>query len=142
VTPETAGDLSLSTQEALLHIDRYLNKADLLAELPQFQGVHFTGDELSDLSGLSIPSPELESQLEITLTPLRKREILKVLQKFIRSYTVPLVANQAMAIFITLGEVILWHRHAFIKRLLIVSIQEAKVYASLQQKDLCFAIDY
>ena len=133
MAPEAPFGIPIPIKEALANIDLYLDKADLLAELPQFQPVYFTGDELAGFHRLQIlrSTPELESQLEITLTPLRKREILQVTSRFIQACPLPFFANQALAVYITLGEVIPWHQHAFIKRLLAVSVQEANVYNCL-----------
>jgi hypothetical protein len=133
VTPAVPADIPNTMKEVLAHIDLYLDKADLLAELPQFQPAYFTGDELAGFRQPQILGSqlELEAQLEITLTPLRKREILHFTAKFIQACPLPFLANQAIAVYITLGEVIPWHQHAFIKRLLVVSIQEANVYSCL-----------
>lgn len=135
VVPESLANSHIDQDEVLANIHRYLSRSDLLAELPQFQAIYFTGDELSHLSGLQIyrSTPDLESQLERVLIPLRKRDILKVLQQFIQTCPLPLHTKQAFAVYISLGEVIPWHRHSFIKRLLAVSFQEAKVYACLQK---------
>ena len=83
VSPEAPPGIPTTMNEVLANIHLYLDKADLLAELPQFQAVYFTGDELAGFHRLQIlkSTPELESQLEITLTPLRKRGILQLTSK-------------------------------------------------------------
>jgi hypothetical protein len=133
MTPDAPADISTTLKETLANIDLYLDKADLLAELPQFQPVYFTSDELAGFHRLQIlrSSPELELQLEIALTPLRKRGILQLILNFIRLCPLPFWGNQAIAVYITLGEVIPWHQHAFIKRLLAVSVQDSAVYKCL-----------
>jgi hypothetical protein len=133
VAPEAPAGVSIRIRDVMDNISRYLDGSDILAELPDFQAVHFTNDELAMFHGLNIPlpAPEVESQLEAVLLPLRKREILQATRRFARSCPLPRLANQAIAVYITLGEVIPWHRHAFIKRLLVVSHQEAMVHACL-----------
>lgn len=135
VAPEELDNVLIDDHEVLANIHQYLDKADLLAELPQFQSVYFTSDELIAFHTHQPYqfSPDFELQLEKLLSPLRKRNILQILQQFIRSYPLPFLANQAFAVYISLGEVIPWHQHSFIKRLLIVSYQELMVSLCLQK---------
>ncbi|MDH7576353.1 MAG: hypothetical protein QHH75_00755 [Bacillota bacterium] len=108
----------------------YLEKADLLAELPQFSSIYFTTDELScflnSLQSYRL-TQENEASLEKLLSAPRKKQILNELFHFTRTFPLIRNAKQAFAIYISLGEIIPWTRHPFMRRLLAVSYQEAKV---------------
>ncbi len=128
--PYPAAEIPFCPEEVIANLPYYLEKADLLAELPQLLPVYFTADELQHFSGsLHIHkfTPEDEVRLEKILNLLRKREILRELLRLVATFPMILKAKQALAVHFSLGEVIPWAKHPFIRRLLAVSHQEIQV---------------
>ncbi|HHW29042.1 MAG TPA: hypothetical protein GXX21_05775 [Syntrophomonadaceae bacterium] len=119
----------IDLQEILEQIPVLLRKGDLLAELPDFSGLYFTAHELEPLWGALQRYnflPEEEAKLENFFNLAFKHQILATLHNFInRNWNSP-YAKLACAVYITLGEIIPWAKHPFIRRLLAVSYQEAK----------------
>lgn len=115
-------------EELLGNLPGYLEKADLLAELPDFSGVYFTASEIAPLwnalSRYTLTSED-EKKLELFLNLPRKKQILFTLSNFIRRCPDSTFVKKACAVYISLGEIIPWTKHPFIRRLLAVSYQEA-----------------
>lgn len=117
-----------SQEELLSNLPFYLEQAELLAELPDFSGVYFTVSEMAPfwdaISRYTLTAAD-ENKLELFLNLSRKQQILFTLVNFIRRYPDISLVKKASAVYITLGEIIPWAKHPFIRRLLAVSYQEA-----------------
>ncbi|HHW42002.1 MAG TPA: hypothetical protein GXX19_12825 [Syntrophomonadaceae bacterium] len=125
-------NLSFGPEEVLVNLPFYLKKADVLAELPQFLPVIFTTDELkcfkTPLSTYHFTEDD-EIVLEKLLVTARKKHILQTLKHFVLTYPIEDYTKKAFAIYISLGEIVPWAKHSFIRRLLAVSYQESRVLA-------------
>ena len=126
----------INIQEIIEQIPVLLRKGDLLAELSDFSGLYFTAHELEPLWG-SLQRykflPEEEAKLENFFNLAIKHQILATLQNFINRNWYSPYAKIACAVYITLGEIIPWAKHPFIRRLLAASYQEAKTLINLQK---------
>lgn len=123
--------------EVINNLPRYLKGADLLAELTEFIPIIFTNDELCMFAN-SLPAYRFtqddEKVLETVLVPVRKKHILQVLHHFILNYPMESYVKKGFAIYISLGEIVPWAKHSFIRRLLAVGYQEARVLACATKK--------
>ncbi|MGB3913833.1 MAG: hypothetical protein WBK18_01415 [Thermacetogeniaceae bacterium] len=128
----------INIQEIIEQIPALLRKGDLLAELSDFSGIYFTAHELEPLWN-SLQNynflPEDEAKLEDFFNLSIKHQILATLQNFINRNWYSPHAKIACAVYITLGEIIPWTKHPFIRRLLAVSYQEAKTLKRKQNKE-------
>lgn len=125
----------IDLQEIIEQLPVLLRKGDLLAELPDFSGLYFTAHELESIWGALQKytfTPEEEAKLEEFLNLAIKHQILATLHNFINKNGNSPYAKIACAVYITLGEIIPWAKHPFIRRLLAVSYQEAKTLIKLQ----------
>jgi hypothetical protein len=117
-----------SQEELLSNLPFYMEQAELLAELPDFSGVYFTAPEMAPfwnaISKYTFTAAD-EYKLELFLNLSRKQQILFTLANFIKRCPDISLVKKASAVYITLGEVIPWTKHPFIRRLLAVSYQEA-----------------
>jgi len=127
---------NINLQNIIAQIPLHLEKADLLAELPYFSGIYYTAPELApiwDSLQQYTLKPDDEVKLECFLDLSKKQQILKTLENFIHKYTDSPYIKKACAVYITLGEVIPWVKHPFIRRLLAVCYQEAITLIALQK---------
>lgn len=128
-------DNDINPQEVIDLIPYYLEGSDLLAELPYFSGVYFTASELAPLwESLQQYEfkPDDEIKIDIFFDLSKKGQVLMTLENFIYRYSDSPSVKKAYAVYITLGEVIPWAKHPFIRRLLGVSYQEAITLMALQ----------
>jgi|GEM_PF-1629154 len=123
-------NLPFSPEEVLVNLPSYLKKADVLAELPQFLPVIFTTDELkcfkTSLSSYHFTEDD-EIVLEKLLVTARKKHILQTLKHFVLTYPIEDYTKKAFSVYISLGEIVPWAKHSFIRRLLAVGYQESRV---------------
>ena len=126
----------VNMQEVIEQIPYLLRDAELIAELPDFSGVYFSKAELApvwnSLQQYQL-TPEDETNLESFLNHSIKKQVLSTLETFVQKSPDSLLVKKACAIYITLGEIIPWTKHAFIRRLLAVSYQEAITTIALQK---------
>ncbi|HHY41065.1 MAG TPA: hypothetical protein GX502_07415 [Syntrophaceticus sp.] len=128
----------INTQEVIEQISVLLRKGDVLAELSDFSGLYFTAHELEPLwDSLQRYKflPEDEAKIEDFFNLSIKHQILVTLQNYINRNWYSPYAKIACAVYITLGEIIPWAKHPFIRRLLAVSYQEAKTLIKKQNKE-------
>jgi len=137
LNPENyAFDNQINPQEIIDLIPCYLEGADLLAELPYFSGIHFTASELTPLwESLEQYhfNPDDEIKIDSFFDLSKKAQVLKTLENFIHRYPDSPSIKKAYAVYISLGEIIPWSKHPFIRRLLGVSYQEAITLMALQK---------
>ncbi len=125
-------NLPFRPEDVLVNLSSYLKKADVLAELPQFLPVIFTTDELKCFKTLLSTyhfTEDDEIVLEKLLVTARKKHILQTLKHFVLTYPIEDYTKKAFAIYISLGEIVPWAKHSFVRRLLVVSYQESRVLA-------------
>lgn len=119
---------NIDIQEVIEEIPSLLKSADIIAELTDFSGIYFTAYELAPLWD-SLQRYEItaedEQKIEVFLQLPIKYQILTTLYNFIQKSANTPSAKMACAVYITLGEIIPWVKHPFIRRLLGVSYQEA-----------------
>lgn len=128
INPCFEKELPVSPWKLLSNLSDDLKKAELLAELPDFSGVYFTAPELATLWNAIARfnlTPTDEEDLEYFLNLSRKKQVLFTLKNFISRCPEPIYIKKASVIYISLGEIIPWTKHPFIRRLLAVSYQEA-----------------
>lgn len=128
---------NINLQEIIELIPFHLETSDLLAELPYFSGIYFTAPELAPIWE-SLQQYKLkpcdEIKIENFLDLSKKRQVLMTLENFIHRYSDSPSIKKACAVYVTLGEVIPWVKHPFIRRLLAVSYQEAVTLLALQKQ--------
>ena len=137
---ETA-DRDFDGEEVAANLDTYLENSQALADLAYFNNLYFTKQELApiqnQLKNKSFNQFTEEFLKKELLTANKKEKISNKLKEFIDEYPLYKLVKQAYAIYLTLGKVIPWEKHPFIKRLVFNSHLEAKLNSaqlSLVQK--------
>ncbi|MCK8825190.1 hypothetical protein [Fuchsiella alkaliacetigena] len=118
-------------EEIAANLSTYLENSEALADLAYFSSLYFTKQELipiqNQLENKNFNQFTEEFLKKELLTPSTKEKILNELQEFIDDYPLYKLVKQAYAIYLTLGKIIPWEKHPFIKRLVFNSYVEAKV---------------
>ncbi|AFM39968.1 hypothetical protein Desaci_0922 [Desulfosporosinus acidiphilus SJ4] len=121
ILSETPGIISFPSAEVQEHLLKFLLTADVLADLPQFEVISFSLNELqplsSDLAKFCL-SPHSHRYIQNLFYPERCEAILSVLAYIAKNYPLLRIAQQAYALMLSLDDFDTWGNHPFCLRLI------------------------
>ncbi|MDQ7092004.1 hypothetical protein REC12_00145 [Desulfosporosinus sp. PR] len=117
----TPGIFSFPPLEIQEHLTQFLDTADILADLPQFEVIAFPLEEIkplsSDLSRFRL-TPHSRRYIRNLFHPERCEAILSVLAYIAKHYPLLRTCRQAYALMLSLDDADSWGQHPFCLRLI------------------------
>jgi len=121
ILASTPGLFPFSADYIQENLPRFLESAEVLADLPELEIVNFTAEEIeplgSDLSRYRI-SPLSRRYIQNLFYPERREAILSVLANIAKNFPLLATCRQAYAIMLTLEKTELWSQNPFCLRLI------------------------
>lgn len=121
ILASTPGLFPFSADYIQENLPRFLDSAEVLADLPELQTVYFSPEEINplsqDLSRYRI-SPLSRRYIQNLLHPERREAILSVLANIAKNYPLLGTCRQAYAVILTLEKPELWSQNPFCLRLI------------------------
>jgi hypothetical protein len=129
----TPGILLFPLSDVQEHLFQYLQTADVLADLPQFEVISISSEEIkplsSDLSRFCL-TPHSRRYIQNLFHYERCEAILSVLAYLAKNYPLQRICRQAYALMLSLDDFDIWGRHPFCLRLLTNRFWEFQLTAS------------
>ncbi|WP_088227039.1 hypothetical protein [Desulfosporosinus sp. FKB] len=120
ILAETPGIFSFPPCEIQENLIRFLQAADVLADLPQFEVISFALDEIrplaADLARFNL-TRHSRRYIQNLFHPERCEAILSVLAYIAKDYPLLRICRQAYALMISLDDFAAWGNHPFCLRL-------------------------
>lgn len=118
----TPGGFTFPPLEIQEHLFQFLRTADILADLPEFDVVAFSEDEIAplatDITNFRL-TPHTRRYIQNLFHPERREAILSVLAHIAKNYPLLLTCRKAYALMLSLDNPELWGKHPFCLRLVI-----------------------
>ncbi|WP_407313064.1 hypothetical protein [Desulfosporosinus sp. SB140] len=129
----TPGIFSFPPFEIQEHLTQFLDTADVLADLPQFNVISFPVNEIkplsSDLSRFRL-TPHSRRYIQNLFRPERCEAILSVLAYIAKHYPLLHICQQSYALMLSLDDIDTWGQHPFCLRLIANRFWEYQLEAS------------
>jgi len=121
ILASTPGMISFPALEIQEHLVRFLKTSDSLADLPEFEVVSFSENEIqplsSDLTRFRL-TPHSRRYIQNLFHPERREAILSVLAHIVKNYKLLSTCRQAYALMLSLDNPDIWGNHPFCVRLI------------------------
>lgn len=121
ILASTPGIFSFPAIEIQERLEQFLQRSDLLADLPELEVVSFSGDEIEplahDLTRFRL-SPHSRRYIDNLFHTERREAMLSVLAHIAKNYPLLHTCQKAYALMLSLDNPDIWGRHPFCIRLI------------------------
>ncbi|MDP4161386.1 MAG: hypothetical protein Q8911_16790, partial [Bacillota bacterium] len=121
ILASTPGAVSFPPSEIQEHLVHFLRTADVLADLPAFEVLSFTKEEINPLASdlmHHLLTPHSRRYIQNLFYDERREAILAVLAHIAKLYPIINTSRQAYALMLSLDNPNIWSKHPFCLRLI------------------------